>query len=148
MPVGPEPAAPQPRDTAEELQHTIGMLVRQMRGAASGGLSLSQMSVLKRLDRLGPSTASDLARAEKIRPQSVIATVNALQADGYVTRIPHPTDGRRLLISLTPEGQALVNERRKAGHGRIAELIAERLTPAEQSLLAEAVPLLRRLAED
>lgn len=138
----------QPRDTAEELQLTLGMLVRQMRTAAGDGLSLSQVSVLKRLEKLGPSTASDLARAEKIRSQSVMATVTTLQADGYVTRTPHPTDGRRLLISLTPEGRALVRERREAGHGRIAELIAERLTPAEQRLLAEAVPLLRRLAED
>uniref|UniRef100_A0AAU2JXF5 MarR family transcriptional regulator n=1 Tax=Streptomyces sp. NBC_00049 TaxID=2903617 RepID=A0AAU2JXF5_9ACTN len=137
-----------PGDLAEELQSALGMLVRQMRAAAGSGVSLSQVSVLKRLDRLGPSTASDLARAEKIRPQSVIATVNALQADDYVTRAPHPTDGRRLLISLTPKGRSFVQERRRAGHGRVTELIAERLTPAEQRLLAEAVPLLRRLAED
>ncbi|MFD9407669.1 MarR family winged helix-turn-helix transcriptional regulator [Streptomyces sp. NPDC059989] len=143
----PPPDIP-PRDTAEELQLALGMLVRQLRATSAGsGVSLSQVSVLKRLDRLGPSTASELARAEQIRPQSVIATVNALQADGYVTRTPHPTDGRRLLISLTPEGRAFVGERRRAGHGRIAELIAERLSPAEQRLLAEAVPLLRRLAE-
>ncbi|MFD8982600.1 MarR family winged helix-turn-helix transcriptional regulator [Streptomyces sp. NPDC059564] len=124
------------------------MLVRQMRAAAGGGLSLSQMSVLKRLDRLGEATAADLARAEKIRPQSVIATVNSLRADGYVTRTPHPTDGRRLLISLTDRGRALVGERREAGHGRLAELMSERLTPEERRRLAEAVPLLRRLAED
>ncbi|MFE2282952.1 MarR family winged helix-turn-helix transcriptional regulator [Streptomyces sp. NPDC059443] len=134
--------------TAEELQLVLGMLLRQVRSAAGGGVSLSQMSVLKRLDRLGPSTASDLARAEKIRPQSVIATVNALQAEGLVARTPHPTDGRQLLIALTPQGQSLVHERRKAGHDLIAELISERLTPIEQELLASAIPLLRRLAED
>ncbi|MCX4524611.1 MULTISPECIES: MarR family winged helix-turn-helix transcriptional regulator [unclassified Streptomyces] len=152
MTEGPPPIPPPqpqpPRDTAEELQLALGMLVRQLRTAADGGVSLSQVSVLKRLDRLGPSTASELARAEKIRPQSVIATVNTLQAGGHVVRTPHPTDGRQLLISLTPGGRAFVRERREAGHGRIAELIAERLTPAEQRLLAEAVPLLRRLAED
>ncbi|MER5776328.1 MarR family transcriptional regulator [Streptomyces sp. NPDC002039] len=140
--------APRPRDTAEELQLALGLLVRQMRAAAGGGISLSQMSVLKRLDRLGPQTASELARAEKIRPQSVIATVNSLQAEGLVVRTPHPTDGRRLPISLTPEGRTLVSERREAGHGRLAELIAERLSPAEQRMVADVVPLLRRLAED
>lgn len=139
---------PRPRDTAEELQLALGLLVRQMRAAAGGGITLSQMSVLKRLDRLGPHTASELARAEKIRPQSVIATVNALEAEGLVVRTPHPTDGRRLPISLTPEGRALVSERREAGHGRLAELIAERLSPSEQRMVAEVVPLLRRLAED
>lgn len=134
--------------TAEELQLALGMLLRQVRNAVGGGVSLSQMSVLKRLDRLGASTASDLARAEKIRPQSVIATVNALQTEGLVARTPHPSDGRQLLIALTPRGRDLVQERRKAGHDRVAELISERLTPAEQELLAAAVPLLRRLAED
>ncbi|MCX5072398.1 MarR family transcriptional regulator [Streptomyces sp. NBC_00513] len=142
------PRAPRLRDTAEELQLALGMLVRQMRAAAGGGISLSQMSVLKRLDRLGPCTASELARAEKIRPQSVIATVNSLQAEGLVVRTPHPTDGRRRPISLTPEGRALVSERREAGHGRLAELIVERLSPAEQRMVADVVPLLRRLAED
>ncbi|GLV85532.1 MarR family transcriptional regulator [Streptomyces lavendulae subsp. lavendulae] len=146
------PSGPQPRDgihdIAEELQLAVGMLVRQVRASAAGGVSLSQMSVLKRLDRGGSATAADLARAEKIRPQSVIATVNSLRAEGYVTRTPHPTDGRQLLVSLTDRGRALVRERREAGHGRITELIAGRLTAEEQRLLAEAVPLLRRLAED
>lgn len=146
------PSGPEPRggthDIAEELQLAVGMLVRQVRATAAGGISLSQMSVLKRLDRGGAATAADLARAEKIRPQSVIATVNSLRAEGYVTRTPHPTDGRQLLVSLTDRGRALVRERREAGHGRIAELIATRLTAEEQRLLAEAVPLLRRLAED
>lgn len=148
MSPAPPTPGPQSRDTADELQLAIGLLVRQMRAAAGSGVSLSQVSVLKRLDRLGPCTATELARAERIRPQSVIATVNSLQAQGYVTRTPHPTDGRRLLVSLTPEGRAFLGERRKAGHGRIAELITERLSPAEQRLLAEAVPLLRRLAEE
>lgn len=144
----PEAAGPRARDTAEELQLALGMLVRRLRAAAGGGVSLSQMSVLKRLDRLGPSTASELARVEQVRPQSVIATVNSLQAEGYVARSPHPTDGRQQLIALTDEGRDLVRRRREEGHGRIAELIAERLGPAEQRLLAEAVPLLRRLAEN
>lgn len=144
---GPEPHDGV-HDTAEELRLAVGMLVRQVRAATGGGVSLSQMSVLKRLDRLGAATAADLARAEKIRPQSVIATVNSLRAEGYVTRTPHPTDGRQLLVSLTDRGRALVRERREAGHSRIAELIAGRLTAEEQRLLAEAVPLLRRLAED
>ncbi|MFJ6719292.1 MULTISPECIES: MarR family winged helix-turn-helix transcriptional regulator [unclassified Streptomyces] len=144
----PHAGGPRARDTAEELQLALGMLVRRLRAAAGDGVSLSQMSVLKRLERLGPSTASELARAEQIRPQSVIATVNSLQAEGHVARSPHPTDGRQQLIALTDEGRALVRRRREEGHGRIAELITERLGPAEQRLLAEAVPLLRRLAEN
>lgn len=136
------------RDTAEELQLAVGLLVRHLRAAAADtGTTLSQTSLLKRLDRDGPGTLTDLARAERIRPQSLNATVAGLQAAGLVERAPHPTDGRRRVITLTDRGRRLLHERREAGHGRLAVLMADRLTPAERQTLASAVPLLRRLAE-
>ncbi|MFE5827743.1 MarR family winged helix-turn-helix transcriptional regulator [Streptomyces erythrochromogenes] len=137
------------RETAEELQLTVSLLVRQMRTVSvSAGVTLSQTSVLKRLDREGPMTAADLARVEKIRAQSVIATVNVLQADGYVERTAHPTDRRRRLITLTNQGREFLRGRKVAGHDRLAELMAERLTETERRTVSEAVILLRRLAED
>lgn len=136
-------------ETAEELHLAVSLLVRQMRAAsASGEVTLSQTSVLKRLDREGPMTATDLAKAERIRPQSVIATVNALQAGGYVERAADPTDGRRRYIALTARGRDFLRDRKAAGHGRLAALMAERLTGPEQRTIAEAAALLRRLAED
>ncbi|MFI5866516.1 MarR family winged helix-turn-helix transcriptional regulator [Streptomyces sp. NPDC051546] len=134
---------------AEELQLTVGLLVRRMRVAsAEGGVTLSQSSVLKRLGRDGAHTATELARAERVRPQSVIATVNALQADGYVERTAHPTDGRRQLIALTGKGRTFLARREEAGHGLIVQRLADRLTPAQLDALVEALPALHRLAED
>ncbi|WP_405486565.1 MarR family winged helix-turn-helix transcriptional regulator [Streptomyces sp. NBC_00096] len=136
------------RETAEELQLAVSLLVRHMRMASAGsGVTLSQISVLKRLDRDGPSTVTDLAKAEKIRPQSLNSTVSGLQADGYVERTPHPTDGRQRVITLTDLGHRFLRERKQAGHGRLAELMARRLTTAELQMVTSAVPLLRRLAE-
>ncbi|MFF2196367.1 MarR family winged helix-turn-helix transcriptional regulator [Streptomyces sp. NPDC058157] len=136
-------------ETAEELQLAVSLLVRRMRAtSASGEVTLSQTSVLKRLEREGPMTATDLARAERIRPQSVIATVDALQAGGYVERAADPTDGRRRYIALTARGRGFLHDRKAAGHGRLAELMAERLTGPERRTVAEAAALLRRLAED
>ncbi|WP_330333722.1 MarR family transcriptional regulator [Streptomyces sp. NBC_00536] len=135
------------RETAEDLQLAVRMVVRQMRVAASGGLSLSQVAVLKQLDHHGPATAAELARAERIRPQSMIATVNALRAAGYIERTADPTDGRRQIVALTESGIACVRECREAGYGRLAELLAERLTEAEHATLREAIGLLKRLAE-
>ncbi|MFJ7155548.1 MarR family winged helix-turn-helix transcriptional regulator [Streptomyces sp. NPDC101118] len=143
------PLDPQPDETAEELRIAVARLVRHLRAAASGsGVTLSQTSVLKRLDRAGPATSADLARAEAVRPQSLLATVGALEALGLVARTPHPTDGRRQLVGLTDAGRTWLRERHEAGRHRLAELIAERLDPEERRTLAEAVVLLRRLAED
>ncbi|MET9604950.1 MarR family transcriptional regulator [Streptomyces sp. NPDC006512] len=147
-PTDPDDAGQRLRETAEELQLVVGLMVRHMRMASAGsGVTLSQVSVLKRLDRDGPRTVTDLARAEKIRPQSLNATVAALRAGGYVERTPHPTDGRRKVIAVTDRGRRLVARRQEAGRGRLADLMGRRLTPAEQRTVAEAVPLLRRLAE-
>lgn len=135
-------------EVAEQLQLAIALMVRQARAAHTpDGLTLSQISVLKRLDRDGVLTATELAKSERIRPQSVIATVNSLQAGGYVERTPHATDGRRLLIGLTDQGRDFVRKRQAAGHGRLSELMSERLTAEERRVVAAAVPLLRRLAE-
>ncbi|WP_328296653.1 MarR family transcriptional regulator [Streptomyces sp. NBC_00435] len=141
-------AGQEPQGVAEELQLAIGLLVRHIRMASAGsGVSLSRTSVLKRLDRDGPTTVTELAQAEMIRPQSLNATVSGLLTAGYVERTAHPTDGRRKVIALTERGRRFVRERKEAGHGRLADLIADRLTPAEQRVVAQAVPLLRRLAE-
>ncbi|MFD5146272.1 MarR family winged helix-turn-helix transcriptional regulator [Streptomyces sp. NPDC058401] len=134
---------------AEELQLAVGLLVRRMRAAsAEGGVTLSQSSVLKRLGRDGAHTATELARAERVRPQSVIATVNVLQAEGYVERTAHPTDGRRQLIALTDKGRAFLAHREEAGHDLIVQRLADRLTPAQLDALGQALPALHRLAED
>jgi DNA-binding MarR family transcriptional regulator len=60
----------------------------------------SQGSVLARLVTDGPASVSDLARAERIRPQSMAKIVGALEITGFVERQPYPDDGRRQLIRL------------------------------------------------
>lgn len=146
---GQQGAPQQLQETAEELALSLGLLVRRLRAEAStSGLTLSQEAALKRLEREGPRTAAELARAEQVRPQSMLATVGALLAEGLIARTPHPEDGRQLLISLTEPARTLLRERRAAGRGRLVELIATRLDPAEQQTLHEAAGLLRRLATD
>ncbi len=62
--------------TAGQLQASLGLLVRRLRQIQrAGDLTLSQISVLARLERDGPATPGALAEAEQIRPQSIAATV-------------------------------------------------------------------------
>ena len=56
-----------------------GLLVRKLRQAPpEGELTLAESSALSRLERGGPATSSDLARLDRISPQSMGVTVAAL----------------------------------------------------------------------
>jgi DNA-binding MarR family transcriptional regulator len=130
---------------AGELRVVLGQLMRRLR--AEHGFSLAQGSVLGRLDRDGPATVSDLAAAERIRPQSMAQTVTDLESDGLVARSPDPTDGRRILVALTDAGRATLAADRLKREGWLAGSIDEELSDEEQHLLANAVPLMRRLLD-
>lgn len=131
---------------ADELQLVVGALVRQMRSVSPAhDISLSQVSVLKRLDRVGPHTVADLARCDKITHQSVTASVDALSRRGLVRRVPDPRDRRRKLVTITVAGQKLLTDRREAGAENLAAAIASRLTGTQRAHLARAIPLMRRL---
>jgi DNA-binding MarR family transcriptional regulator len=131
---------------ADELQSVVGALVRQMRSVSPAhDISLSQVSILKRLDREGPHTVADLARLDKITHQSVTVSVNALVDRGLVHRAADPADLRRKLLSITGEGTRLLAERREAGLENLATVISERLTQPERTQLSRALELMRRL---
>ena len=133
---------------AGELRIVIGKLRRRLREEAHlGVVSMSQASVLSRLERDGPATASSLARAEGMRPQSMAATVQALTQARMVTGSPDPLDGRQTLLTLTDSCRAWIAASRAAREDWLARTIETRYTPAEVSELDKAVALLRRLAE-
>jgi DNA-binding MarR family transcriptional regulator len=132
---------------AAELRVVIGRLGRRMREQTQrGGLTWSRQSVLNRLDRDGPATVTALAHAEGVRPQSMGATVSALQAAGLIAAKPHPTDGRQTILSLTAAGREMVSAGRAARQGWLFQAIRSELTPVEQKALASCVELLDRLA--
>src|ERR1051325_867779 len=108
---------------ASELRVVLSHLIRRLR--AEHRFSLSQGSVLGRLDREGAQSASKLAAAERGRPQSMGQTGAELQSQGLVERHPGPADGRRSLIQLTDAGRAQLYEDRRRREGWLAEAIEE-----------------------
>jgi DNA-binding MarR family transcriptional regulator len=130
---------------ASELRAVMGQLVRRLR--TQHRFPLMHGSVLGRLDRGGPSSVSDLAADERVRPQSMAQTVGELEADALIERRPDPDDGRRALVELTDEGRAALEADRRARDGWLAQAIERDLSPREQDVLRDAVELLRRLAE-
>ena len=136
----------EPEALASDLRVVIGQLVRRLR-AERRDLSLAQVTVLGRLDRVGPCGVSDLAAGERVRPQSMASTVAALLATGLVSRAPDPGDRRRVLIALTPAGREALAVDRRRREGWLADAIRGDLSPKEQRALADAAMLLARIAE-
>lgn len=133
---------------AHELRVVVGRLRRQLREvSATGDLTPSQTSLLSRLDRDGAASASDLAAAERVRPQSVAAQLAALDELGLIERHPDPNDGRRHLITLSDAGVERLSGDRQARQEWLARAIEDRFSDDERHTLMAALALLDRLAE-
>ncbi|GAA2605830.1 MarR family winged helix-turn-helix transcriptional regulator [Paractinoplanes durhamensis] len=135
------------RRAASEVRTVYSRLRRRLREVADlGDLTPSQTSVLSRLSKDGPATASMLATLERIRPQSMAALVAALAERGLIDRTPDPTDGRRQQISLSEAGRQVVEGSRREREEWLAEALARDFTEAERQTVIEAMGLLDRLA--
>ena len=130
---------------AHQLRETLGRVIRRLR--AEPGPSVGRMAVLGRLDRDGPSSISDLATAEKMRPQSMAQTVHDLEAAGLISRRADPNDGRRAFVELTAGGVELLQTTRAQRETWLTEALERRLDADERALLHEAIILLERIAD-
>ena len=128
-----------------DFTQALGLLVRRVRAAAaSHELSLTEFAVLARLDKEGPATTAELARAESVRPQSMGATVAALEERGMVERKPHPTDGRQMNVALTARGAAVRKSARDAKRTWLAQAISG-LGEEDREMLFRAGEIMKRL---
>ncbi|MFJ9846548.1 MarR family winged helix-turn-helix transcriptional regulator [Kitasatospora sp. NPDC101155] len=118
-------------------------LQEKIQGASD--LTPSQTAVLSRLIGDGPASASVLAAAERVRPQSMAATLAALEEHGLVGRRPDPEDGRRQLVGLTEAGLAWIADSRRAREEWLARALQEEFTEAERATVLAALPLIDRL---
>ena len=130
-----------------DVRVVVGRLRRRMLEVTdSTDLSPAQASVLARLGRGDASTASALATAERVRPQSMAATLAALEQLGLVSRTPDPTDGRRQIVELTDAGRERVEGAWNAREEWLATSLQERFSEEERRLIIAAMALLERLA--
>ena len=135
-------------EVAAALRVAIGLVVRKLRQAhLPGELTIAETSALSRLDRGGPATSSDMAKQDRISPQSMGATLAALEQRGLIERRRDTGDGRRILLSISDAGRQMVNDRRGARAEQFAAAMRAAFTDAELGQLLAAAPLLERLAE-
>jgi DNA-binding MarR family transcriptional regulator len=130
---------------ARELVVVLSRLRRRLREMRDDdGLSPSQTSVLSRLEKDGPATASELAGAERVRPQSMAATVSVLIELGLVRRDPDPNDGRRQVLSVSADGRARVAHTRRVREEWLVAALRSTLSDDELRTVVEALALVDR----
>ena len=139
------PATTEIEALVRDLLQSTGLLRRRLRAEANRDeLSWSQSAAMGRIAREGPATTAGLARAEGVKPQSMGATLAALERDGLVARAAHPSDGRQFLFDLTDRGRAARDEQLSIKRAWLSQALAD-LDAAERDALAVALAVIRRL---
>lgn len=135
-------------DLASRLRMSVMRLGRRLRQQrADDNLTPSQIAALATLDRDGALTLAELAAREHVQPPSMHRITGALEELGLVTRTPHPTDRRQVLIQVTDAGARLLAEDRKRRDAWLCRRLSS-LTPDEVQTLRDAAPILERLARE
>ena len=119
---------------------------RRVRFESDREMAPHQFSVLCRLEG-APRTNSELAEIERVSAPSMKRTTAALVEGGYIARADDPTDGRQVILSLTPEGRGPSRRiRRHRDEWMISRL--DHLTDDERDLLRRAAAVLAKVASE
>ncbi|TKJ16611.1 MarR family transcriptional regulator [Blastococcus sp. CCUG 61487] len=130
---------------AHDLRLAVMRFARRLRNQrVDTSVTLTHLSALSTLRRHGPMSAGELAAHERVQPPSMTRVVTALEGMGLVTRTPHPTDGRQVVVALTERAGELLAAEGRAREawlsGRLHELTAE-----ERAVLREAAGIIDKL---
>jgi DNA-binding MarR family transcriptional regulator len=130
---------------ASDLRIATFRLARRMRTQrAVDSMSDGQFAVLAGLFVHGPHTLTELADRERVSAPAMNRTVNCLQDAGYISRSADENDGRKVVIDLTDEGRAVVDETARRRDAWVEEALAE-IAPDEREILAKAAAIMQRM---
>jgi DNA-binding MarR family transcriptional regulator len=138
------------RIAANKLRRSIMRMARRMRVLrADHGISGSKLSILGRLYRAGrPMTATDLARLERLQPQSLTRIISDLDEKGLIRRRPDDVDRRQLLIEITQGGTKLLVMDAYQQNTWLVHAMETKLSRAERGILCLAADLLDGLSDE
>jgi DNA-binding MarR family transcriptional regulator len=132
---------------APRLRLAVGRLARRLKDHAVGGLSLSQLSALATVERLGSARLGDLAAAERVSAPTMSRLVASLQEAGLLERASDPEDARATVLTLSRAGAQRLDEVRESRTALLADRLS-RLSPDDLARLEAALPVLESLVED
>jgi DNA-binding MarR family transcriptional regulator len=131
---------------AHDLRLAVMRFSRRLRNQrVDTSVTLTHLAALSTLKRHGAMSPGELAAHERVQPPSMTRVVVALEERGLVTRTPHPTDGRQVVIGLTEAAELLLTEEARAREAWLSARL-HRLTPEERATLREAAAIMEQLA--
>jgi DNA-binding MarR family transcriptional regulator len=134
------------RSLASRLRLAVVRLNRKLRAQRTNStVTLTQLAALSTVYKCGPLTPGELAAKEGVQPPSMTRVIAALEEMGYVTRQPHPTDGRQAIVAISAAGRTFHNEQIMAKEAWLDRRLAE-LTQDERELLDKAAEIIDRMA--
>lgn len=132
---------------AHDLRLAVMRLSRRLRSQrVDTSVTLTHLAALSTLHAKGPLTPGELAAHEKVQPPSMTRVICALEERGYVLRTPHKTDGRQVIVSLTPAAEEFLQEEIRMREAWLSQRLAE-LSPEERDTLKAASEVIGRLVE-
>jgi DNA-binding MarR family transcriptional regulator len=136
---------------ATSLRISVSRLARRMRAEriAQGlqpELSDTQLAALAALEKHSAMTPGELAEHEKVQPPSITRVIASLEERGLIERMPHPSDRRQVVLTVTAQGRDVVRTLRRLREAWLAQRLRE-LDPAERALLQKALPILEKLSQ-
>ena len=129
---------------AAHLRVVITRTARRLRQEAGGDLSPSQTAALGTIERRGPLTPSELAAIERIQRPTATRVIARLEESGLIARAADPVDRRSSLVSVTPEGRALLTRLRANKEAFLARRL-DRLDADELAVLDRAAEILEKV---
>jgi DNA-binding MarR family transcriptional regulator len=131
---------------AHDLRLAVMRLSRRLRNQrVDTSVTLTHLAALSTLKQHGPMSPGELAAHERVQPPSMTRVVVALEGMGLVTRTPHPTDGRQVVIGLTENAEELLSTEARAREAWLSERLHE-LPADDRAVLREAAVIMDRLA--
>ncbi len=114
---------------------------------SSNNLSLTEIITLSHLYNQQTHTPSELAVLLKVKTQSMSEVLVRLQKLHLIQKNPAEDDKRKTAITLTSNGRQLVEQTRQERDEWLINAIKQQLDEDEKKLLAKAVLLIEKIAE-
>jgi DNA-binding MarR family transcriptional regulator len=131
---------------AHDLRLAVMRFSRRLRNQrVDTSVTLTHLAALSTLQRNGPMSPGELAAHERVQPPSMTRVVVALEGMGLVTRTPHPTDRRQVIIGLTQAAEDLLSAEARAREAWLSSRLQE-LTAEERAVLRESAEIMEKLA--
>ena len=136
-------------DRAADLWNAISRLTKKLRKELPVGkrLSHTERSTMASLQQHGSLLPGELAAMEMVTNQSMSQVLNHLNELGYITRVVSESDKRKVNISLSKDGEAVLSQLRQERHEWLVKAISETCTPEEQAVLKQVINPLKKLID-